>query len=175
MTQIKKVRQNIGECSSSTSQITGKQRGDWNDKAGSGGGPDDDVTINHKHMVNWVWNYFLDGAHKESPSQPLMLSYRSPLYFQHQGHSRTIVGIERRRKGDSSKGETINLIVLDPSQGTDDIVRALRERNGWERFVKRGTHTLKQSTYQLCYIEPGIAKGVELEGLKILTSVHYTY
>lgn len=106
--------------------------------------------------------------------QPIVLSKRSPLYFQHRGHSRTIVGIEKRRRPGGGH-EDMYLLVLDPSQKTGDIVRTLREKSGWQRLLKRGLQTLKHAEYQLCYVDPGLATGEEYESLKVLSSVHYTY
>jgi hypothetical protein len=139
-------------------------------------------TSRHQHIVEWVWNYFMERSNRTTSSaatafdrlrQPIVLSKRSPLYFQHRGHSRTIVGIEKRRRPGSS--EEVFLIVLDPSQKTGDIVKTLREKSGWQRLLKRGLQTLKHAEYQLCYVDPGLATGDEYEKLKILSSVHYTY
>lgn len=136
----------------------------------------------HQHIVDWVWNYFMERQNRTSSAattafdrlrQPVVLSKRSPLYFQHRGHSRTIVGIEKRRRPGVS--EEVYLLVLDPSQKTGDIVRTLREKGGWQRLLKRGLQTLKHAEYQLCYVDPGLATGEEYESLKVLSSVHYTY
>jgi len=158
--------------SGDSSEITGAQRHAYSSAGGGGGANHADVPLNHKYMTDWIWNYFsADVGHSEGPSN---FSNRSPLYFQHRGHSRTIVGIERCRKEGSNKEEDY-LIVLDPSQRTCDIITALQRKQGWEELVKRGMHTLNQSEYQLCYIDPGIAKEDELESLKTLSSVRYMY
>lgn len=45
--------------------------------------------------------------------------YRPPLYLQHDGHSRTVVGIERRVDGVRAMKVTWNLLIWDPlTQGT---------------------------------------------------------
>lgn len=44
---------------------------------------------------------------------------KPPLYFQHDGHSRTIVGIEK-------SGNTYNLIVLDPGFSVEKLKQAAR-------------------------------------------------
>jgi hypothetical protein len=67
------------------------------------------------------------------------------------------------------------LIMLDPSLKTSDIMSSLRKKQGWQDLVKRGLHTLKEAEYQLCFIEPGIATGDELESLKVLSSIRYKY
>ena len=153
--------------------ITVEQRSHISSAGGGGGSHPSDVDLNHKYMTDWIWNYF---AAKSDPSnqKSITVSKRSPLYFQHRGHSRTIVGIERCKKDGSSKEEDY-LIVLDPSHRTLDIIRSLQRQQGWEELVKRGMRSLNQEEYQLCYIEPGIAEGDELEGLKTLSSVRYMY
>jgi Peptidase family C78 len=52
------------------------------------------------------------------PAAPaaVRLTTRGPLYFQHEGHSRTVVGIERRAAADGA--HAYSLLVLDPG-GTD--------------------------------------------------------
>ncbi|KAG0607497.1 hypothetical protein M758_8G033200 [Ceratodon purpureus] len=153
--------------------ITGEQRNDDFTAGGGGGVYPTDVDLNHKYMTNWIWNYF-SAESGPGDQQSITFSNRSPLYFQHRGHSRTIVGIERCKKEGSNKEEDY-LIVLDPSQRTLDIIRSLQRKQGWEELVKRGMHSLNQAEYQLCYIEPGIAMGEELESLKTLSSVRYMY
>ena len=51
-----------------------------------------------------------------------------PLYLQHQGHSRTIVGVEVMKKSDTDSGG-VRLLVFDPSN------------NKMANFLT-GTHTL---------------------------------
>ena len=152
---------------------------------GNGKGEGKEVMNKHQQMVDWVWNYFMEKTTTSSMTrnssvtsaldrlrQPITLSKRSPLYFQHEGHSRTIVGVERRRRLGLS--EEVFLLVLDPSQRTADLVKALRERRGWQKLLKRGLHTLKKAEYQLCYVDEGVAKGDEYESLKVLSSGHYS-
>lgn len=170
----------------SSEVITSDQR-DWDCSTGGGNSKFDHGTeseVNHEHMTDWIWNYFLS----ETKTDPRMktscitLSNFSPLYFQHRGHSRTIVGIERCIKRSSSRGSNLSpevaedqLIMLDPSLKTSDIITSLRRKQGWQELVKRGLHTLKEAEYQLCFIEPGIATGDELESLKVLSSIRYKY
>lgn len=136
---------------------------------------------NHQVLVDWVWNYFVGekNAHSKASleqfQERVITSQRTPLYFQHNGHSRTIVGIQRRRKSGSAKDEEAILLVLDPAQRTEELARALRGNSGWQKLVKRGVHTLRKPEYQLCYVDPGIAYGKELEQLKILDSEAFKY
>ncbi|KAG0572395.1 hypothetical protein KC19_VG091400 [Ceratodon purpureus] len=156
-------------------QITGRHRHGWDNKTGGDGHEMGQITVKHQQLVEWVWTYFMTENVESRLSKSLHLSQRSPLYFQHRGHSQTVVGIERRKVSTSPDSEEVNLLVLDPSEKSFDIVESLRKDRGWEGLVKRGLQTLKQTEYQLCYCDRGVAKGEELENLKILTSKSYTY
>ncbi|KAM2281989.1 hypothetical protein ACFX1S_042510 [Malus domestica] len=119
-------------------------------------------------LIDWIWNYFSDNNFTKSGNHQRDFSSR-PLYFQHDGHSRTIVGIQVKRQHNGMLQH--NLLILDPGHRTEDLERSLREKVGWQKFVKRGVHTLKKPQYQLCYIDPGIASGEEKELLKTVESV----
>ncbi|KFK27748.1 hypothetical protein AALP_AA8G424000 [Arabis alpina] len=118
-------------------------------------------------LMEWVWNYFLDN--RLNVSSGVHITRKGPLYFQHEGHSRTIVGIQRRLQGATFTPQ-YNLLILDPADFTKDIEKALVEKKGWERYLKRGAHTLQCPEYQMLYVDNGIAVGEELEQLKILDS-----
>ncbi|KAK0651970.1 peptidase family C78-domain-containing protein [Cercophora newfieldiana] len=57
-------------------------------------------------LMEYVENYFQTGV--EDPTQRIRLTSLPPLYFQHAGHSMTIIGFEKLRSGAK------NLIVFDP-------------------------------------------------------------
>ncbi|CAM6038112.1 unnamed protein product [Sphagnum compactum] len=162
-------------------------------------GRDQGLAIDHRHLMDWMWNYFAgkpadtvtsssSSASPAAATAKITMSDRSPLYFQHKGHSRTVVGIQRKQQilaADSSASNISNssgssaqedfILVLDPSQRTQDIVKCLSAQTGWQRLLKRSMQTLRHPEYQLCYVEPGIVYGEELEDLKLLSSMHYTY
>jgi hypothetical protein len=105
----------------------------------------------HRDLLQWVWNYFTDEGHSGAgPPQetrggngratqpglrlcgdPVVVSRKPPLYFQHEGHSRTLVGVERRQRHAGQPAE-VSLLILDPSQPTAPLVAALRERRQWQ-------------------------------------------
>lgn len=89
--------------------------------------------------------------------------------LQHEGHSRTIVGIERRLVGRERRAEH-TLLVLDPGTSAGSLARALAERQGWQRLLKRGAHTLRHGQYQVVWVEPGLAQGAELDRLKLVAA-----
>ncbi|XP_009788667.1 uncharacterized protein [Nicotiana sylvestris] len=120
-------------------------------------------------LIDWVWSYFSDNELKKSSNHSILVSQKAPLYFQHDGHSRTIVGIQSRCQRNGSIH--YNLLILDPGHPTESLAKSLKENAGWQKLVKRGVHTLKKPLYQLCFIDPGIASGEEMERLKNLHSV----
>ncbi|KAL2532639.1 Peptidase C78 [Abeliophyllum distichum] len=101
--------------------------------------------------------------------QRVVLSGKPPLYFQHDGHSRTIIGIQVQHQINGM--QHYNLLILDPASKTRALEKSLKENVGWQKLIKRGVHTLKKDQYQLCFIDPGIASGEELEKLKTLHSI----
>ena len=84
-----------------------------------------------------------------------MAAGKPPLYFQHQGHSRTIIGIEQYRKPNGSEAE-LTLLVLDPSTRTQKLSAALKNQNGWQQQLRRGLHTLGNKDHQLLFVEAGL-------------------
>lgn len=45
-----------------------------------------------------------------------------------------------------------NLLLFDPGQPADPMRKALAAKLGWQKFVKRGLHTLRHSQYQVMYV-----------------------
>lgn len=86
---------------------------------------------------------------------PVVLSGMPPLYFQHEGHSRTVIGVERRRVKSKDGGveDVYTLLVLDPGQAAHTLLKDL-ESDGpaWARAVRRGAHTLRKPQYQVLYV-----------------------
>ncbi|WOG92719.1 hypothetical protein DCAR_0311994 [Daucus carota subsp. sativus] len=152
-----------GDCSTSLAGSSGK----WKPHLTNSG------KLKGQHsLIDWVWSYFSDNRSIQLNKNQVIASEKPPLYFQHNGHSRTIVGIQAtsQRKG----GQQYNLLIFDPAHITQDLERSLKDR-GWQALIKRGVHTLQKPHYQICYIDPGIAGAEEMEGLKTLTSVRFEY
>jgi hypothetical protein len=93
-----------------------------------------------------------------------------PLYFQHDGHSRTIVGYEISTK------ETNSILVLDPLDSGQYLKQSLlSEINGtkstiWKNKLKRSVKgkQLDKGAYQIVYVVPGNMSTAEQERSKIL-------
>ena len=70
-------------------------------------------------LTKYVEDYFKCSkpAETDSTASTCRISERPPLYFQHAGHSRTIVGLEHLKSG------KINLLLFDPSKSPSSKVR----------------------------------------------------
>lgn len=96
---------------------------------------------------------------------------KCPLYWQHQGHSRTIVGVERRVVGSGvATREETRLLVLDPQHSQEALASALQGRRDWAKMVKRGVGTLRHPQYQLLYVGAGLVAEREREGMKTIAA-----
>lgn len=141
--------------------------------ADAGSSNDKCMVKGHQLLANWVWSYFSDNMPTESSCNRVVVTEKAPLYFQHDGHSRTIVGIQLKSLPNGM--QQYNLLILDPAHKTQVLKSCLSKKVGWQRFIKRGVHTLKKPDYQLCYMDPGIATGTEMEKLKILDSTRFEF
>ncbi|CAD7695674.1 unnamed protein product [Ostreobium quekettii] len=118
----------------------------------------------HRRLIEWIWNYFSSGFPEQG--RGVVHTARLPLYFQHEGHSRTVVGIERYKKANG--GIYHNLLILDPGIPDSTLEEALTLGQKWQQLVKRGPHTLRKPEYQLTYIEDGLVPENEMDVMKRL-------
>ncbi|CAH7668369.1 peptidase family C78-domain-containing protein [Phakopsora pachyrhizi] len=84
-------------------------------------GPND----THSKLLDWVIDYFVKPVRLSTHSKPsvapeIHLSAKPPLYLQHSGHSRTIIGVEISDGHDSNC-----LLVLDPAKSISRRLRRL--------------------------------------------------
>ncbi|KAI2608337.1 DUF1671-domain-containing protein [Hypoxylon fragiforme] len=70
--------------------------------------PEDQPNASEHRLYDAVEKYFADGVDVDQRTNKVRNTMRPPLYFQHQGHSMTIVGIE-------SRNGKRNLLVFDPT------------------------------------------------------------
>lgn len=135
------------------------------------------VAAGKELVYPWVQKYFqgecFDGSSFGNPEQRIV----PPLYFQHQGHSRTIVGIVTSLlyvinvPGYEIKNSKSSLLLFDPGTSGDVISRILSSgASGWQRYVKRSLEKLKNPQFQIVYIKPGIMTAIERNMSKVLTS-----
>jgi hypothetical protein len=84
----------------------------------------------HPELFNYVLRYF----EQPRPHTP-------PLYLQHQGHSRTIIGIEQKTSG-------LTLLILDPSHSPKQVA-SLGTSQDSLRLLRRGPSAMKAPQYQI--------------------------
>ncbi|KAL0403296.1 UNVERIFIED_CONTAM: Zinc finger-containing ubiquitin peptidase 1 [Sesamum radiatum] len=70
----------------------------------------------HQMLTEWVWNYFSENNVSKSSDRRVVLSEKAPLYFQHDGHSRTIVGIQAKHQKNGK--QQYNLLIFDPAEAS---------------------------------------------------------
>lgn len=100
-----------GAGGASLARLLGRRAGDADAEVGTAAGK-----ATATEMAEWAHAYFVRRCREEGgcagcggrPAAGAGLI--SPLYMQHQGHSRTVVGADRRRDG------TVRLLVVDPSK-----------------------------------------------------------
>lgn len=117
----------------------------------------------HDVLFQWVWNYFTKRVATKSKGHKY---FAPPIFFQHQGHSRTIIGILRNKRT-----EKYNLLVFDPS--VKGGARKLLEniKSGKYVQVQRSLKQTKRSQYQLVYLPvDGILQKEDYKHLKLITS-----
>ena len=70
-------------------------------------------------LLQDIENYFRSGMINDSDDQKICFTNLPPIYFQHLGHSLTVVGFEERVSG------RCNLLVFDPMYRTSPAVKRL--------------------------------------------------
>jgi hypothetical protein len=139
---------------------------------------------NSAHLMRWIERYFTEfaessngiGNNNNNDSSGLSMKERCqrlppdrcpsglthPLYLQHDGHSRTIVGYQQ----ESLK---TNMLMFDPAASGSTLERTLSAQRGWQRLVKRQLSTFNQhSAFQVVYVS-GVMSEREQEASKTLT------
>ena len=105
----------------------------------------------HPAMFEWLLDYFR-GRGQSSPG------VTCPVYLQHQGHSRTVLGVE-------TAGNNIKLLVLDPSHSPDNI-----NSDNVMRIVRKTLNSMKSKQYQLVVVRGVIDSQARREAKKVVTS-----
>ncbi|XP_022609392.1 zinc finger with UFM1-specific peptidase domain protein [Seriola dumerili] len=104
----------------------------------------------HPRLFDWVKQYFCQPSRSSSRLPPrLIQTSLPPLYLQHQGHSRSIVGLEQKKNGN------LCLLVLDPGSSASDT-RKLMSRNTVStavRHVRKFPGSLKHKQYQVVAVQ----------------------
>jgi len=65
-------------------------------------------------------------------------------------------------------GYVYTLLVLDPGVPSHTLAAALNAGKAWQRYVRRGVHTLTKEQYQLMYVLDEVAGPQQREALKVV-------
>lgn len=107
----------------------------------------------HPKLFQWVKEYF---------QQPTL--FKPPLYLQHQGHSRTIVGVEQL------SDQSLRLLIFDPSTSKKQMQQFLSVINPTVmKTIRRTECGLRSKQYQIVAID-GLVEDKEYDEYKILKS-----
>ena len=107
----------------------------------------------HPRLFEWITRYFEEEE-----------SWKPPLYLQHQGHSRTVVGIER------DKG-VVKLLLFDPGTPKEVTQAIANNPFSWKqmRTFRRTQAAFKNPQYQIVAVT-GVLSDAELEASKVVKS-----
>ncbi|XP_049853497.1 zinc finger-containing ubiquitin peptidase 1-like isoform X1 [Schistocerca gregaria] len=110
----------------------------------------------HPELFGWVLEYFQKNE-----------EFKPPLYLQHQGHSRTIVGVEQLKDGG------INLLVFDPSHTPHQMAQFQNTSTAVSgmRLIRKSLASMKARQYQLVAVCGIMDTEHEYQQSKILRSV----
>ncbi|XP_045478036.1 zinc finger-containing ubiquitin peptidase 1-like [Harmonia axyridis] len=109
----------------------------------------------HPEMFSWVLKYFENSIGGE---------FIPPLYLQHQGHSRTIMGIEIHRDG------SLVMLVLDPSHSPQQMAQFgdTGSANASLRLLRKSEAAMKAKQYQIVAVVGTIDNEQQYQQSKVL-------
>ena len=101
-----------------------------------------------------------------------------PLYLQHDGHSRSVIGYMQDSNATHASevhNESMSLLLFDPAaigskmKTSLELAFASGTACNWGRTLKRGLHTFKHGAYQIVYCD-GVMTSEEREVSKLLVA-----
>ncbi|KAG8582534.1 hypothetical protein GDO81_008095 [Engystomops pustulosus] len=118
----------------------------------------------HPLLFEWVLNYYASDT--RGVEGKVVCSSKPAIYFQHQGHSRTIVGIEER------KNHSYCLLLFDPGCPSEPMQRLTRKNLDAADLkpLRKYTGGLKHKQYQIVAVEGILSpeeKAVRLQMSKV--------
>ncbi|KAL2084842.1 hypothetical protein ACEWY4_020360 [Coilia grayii] len=106
----------------------------------------------HPHLFDWVKQYFSQSSTRNGRLPPRVVqTTMPPIYLQHQGHSRSVVGVEQKRNG------SLCLLLFDPGCPPSEMAPLL-ERDvaavaAAVRRMRKFQKHLKHQQYQVLVVE----------------------
>ncbi|XP_069742887.1 zinc finger-containing ubiquitin peptidase 1 [Narcine bancroftii] len=101
----------------------------------------------HPRLFEWIRQYYSSGRDATGRLQPKVIwTHKPPIYLQHQGHSRTIVGFEERNNG------TLCLLIFDPSNQEMWKLRCSDVTGLNLKTIRRFIGSMRHKQYQIVAI-----------------------
>ncbi|XP_029360089.1 zinc finger-containing ubiquitin peptidase 1 isoform X2 [Echeneis naucrates] len=103
----------------------------------------------HPQLFDWVKQYYCDPSRSSRLPPSVIQTSLPPLYLQHEGHSRSIVGLEQKKNG------SLCLLVLDPGSSSSDTSKLLNRDTISRaiRHVRKFSGSLKHKQYQVVSVQ----------------------
>ncbi|EFB21423.1 hypothetical protein PANDA_013419, partial [Ailuropoda melanoleuca] len=100
----------------------------------------------HPRLFEWILNYY---SSEREGSPKAVCTSKPPIYLQHQGHSRTVVGIEER------KNRTLCLLIFDPGCPSREMQKLLKQdmEASHLKQLRKFVGNLKHKQYQIVAVE----------------------
>lgn len=125
----------------------------------------------HPEMFSWIKRYFsysVNSTVLPVGSSVLRQTSVPPLYLQHQGHSRLVIGVEEH----SGKDGGLYLLLFDPSHSAkqmQSLLEDIQSSSSGLRHLRRSLKQMRCKQYQIVYVD-GIMEPPEMEQSKTLES-----
>ncbi|XP_071405051.1 zinc finger-containing ubiquitin peptidase 1 isoform X3 [Pithys albifrons albifrons] len=120
----------------------------------------------HPRLFEWVLHYY--SADNESATKVVCTS-KPPIYLQHQGHSRTVVGIEEK------KNKSLCLLLFDPGCSSQEMQKLLKQNSDGTnlKLLRKFVGSLKEKQYQIVAVDGVLSleeKAARCRASQVLTS-----
>ncbi|KAM6183656.1 zinc finger-containing ubiquitin peptidase 1-like isoform 2-T2 [Erethizon dorsatum] len=104
----------------------------------------------HPRLFEWILNYY---SSEQEGNAKVVCTSKPPIYLQHQGHSRTVVGIEER------KNRTLCLLIFDPGCPSREMQKLLQQdlEASSLKQLRKFVGNLKHKQYQIVAIEGALS------------------
>ncbi|RMC13090.1 hypothetical protein DUI87_10621 [Hirundo rustica rustica] len=120
----------------------------------------------HPRLFEWILHYY--STDNEGGAKVVCTS-RPPIYLQHQGHSRTVVGIEEK------KNKSLCLLLFDPGCSSQQMQKLLKQNSDGTglKLLRKFVGSLKEKQYQIVAVDGVLSleeKAARCRASQVLTS-----
>eukprot|EP00762_Andalucia_godoyi_P001204 ANDGO_02094.mRNA.1 Meiotically up-regulated gene 105 protein len=116
-------------------------------------------------MMEYLWDHVLTDAQRNA----------FPIYFQHDGHSRTLIGVEKHLAASTASGAgEYKLLLADPGIGADEAYEAALREKGLRAMpsLRRRIRSIsRKGQYQIVIVKERVLSDSEQQARKIVRSI----